>query len=267
MTFRLIDGLRRNHRARRAYLALRTVAAVQPAHRFVFDLATNRSVGTYRARRTGQLVSFRPRLDLQVAREQLTRSGYSPPPEVSTALGDFHPRRVLDLGANIGFFTLSVLARDVATHVVAVEPDPDNLAILRRNLDQNSLGASVEIVAAAAGTEVGQTRFAAGFRELGHVTDSPDGIAVDEVDFFDLASGCDHIKMDIEGGEWAILRDPRLADLGASTLVMEWHHRNAGVDDPAIEAERLLRTAGYQVVHCGREGGRVGELWAYRPTP
>ena len=252
---------------RRAYLALRTVAAVQPAHRFVLDLATNRSVGTYRARRTRPLVSFRPRLDLQVAREQLTRSGYLPPSEVRTALGDFHPRRVLDLGANIGFFALSVIARDATAFVVAVEPDPDNLAILRRNVDQNSFGDSVDVVAAAAGTQVGRTLFAAGIRELSHVTDSADGIAVDSVDFFDLAAGCDHIKMDIEGGEWALLRDPRLADLGASTLVMEWHHRNAGVDDPAIEAEKLLRTAGYQVVHCGREGGRVGELWAYRPTP
>src|SRR5205807_2152840 len=45
---------------------------------------------------------------------------------------------VFDIGANIGFFS-TLLSRWVGPEgrVVAVEPDPENLALLRRNLDEN----------------------------------------------------------------------------------------------------------------------------------
>ena len=259
-----VARVRRYRRVRFAYLALRTTMALSPRGRFLADVLCGRAIGTYRSRRTGLVVSLRPRFDLQVAREQLSMDGYQFPAQVRAAVGLCGPSRILDLGANIGLFTLNASARHRDASIVAVEPDPENAQLLRRNVTQNGLDSRVAIVEAIGGTAKGSAQFAVGNRELSHVTDDSDGVVLPVVDVFELARGCDHIKMDIEGGEWPILRDPRLADLDARTIVMEWHLRNAHVQQPRDEAERLLRSAGYEVVHCGREQFWAGELWAYR---
>lgn len=48
---------------------------------------------------------------------------------------------VLDVGANIGIFTLNVLLRaknnDVPVHIYAIEPEPHNLELLMQNLENN----------------------------------------------------------------------------------------------------------------------------------
>jgi FkbM family methyltransferase len=60
---------------------------------------------------------------------------------------------VLDVGANIGLYSLA-LSRAVGPsgRVIAVEPDPDNLALLRRNLQQN-VCSNVTVVEDALGDE------------------------------------------------------------------------------------------------------------------
>jgi FkbM family methyltransferase len=66
---------------------------------------------------------------------------------------------VLDIGANVGFFTV-LAARLVgpAGHVVAFEPDAANLARLRGNLVLNDI-ANVTVVEKAATNQEGQVRF------------------------------------------------------------------------------------------------------------
>src|SRR5207253_872959 len=54
----------------------------------------------------------------------------------------FEPRTfVIDAGANFGFFTvpLAVAARRVLGRVVAFEPIPTNVSVLRRNLVENAV--------------------------------------------------------------------------------------------------------------------------------
>ena len=60
---------------------------------------------------------------------------------------------VLDVGANIGLYSLA-LSRAVGPsgRVIAVEPDPDNLALLRRNLQANGC-TNVTVVEEALGDE------------------------------------------------------------------------------------------------------------------
>src|ERR1035438_1153468 len=43
-------------------------------------------------------------------------------------------RLVIDCGANVGYSSACFLSQYPNCHVVAVEPDPDNFAMLRRNL-------------------------------------------------------------------------------------------------------------------------------------
>ena len=81
----------------------------------------------------------------------------------------------------------------------------------------------------------------------------------------------DLLKMDIEGGEYAILDDPRFAGLRMRWLVMECH-RTAAVARPRGYCRRRLETLGYEVLP--RAGGeatgasveeeRTSVLWARR---
>jgi hypothetical protein len=53
------------------------------------------------------------------------------------------------------------------------------------------------------------------------------------------------LKMDIEGAEWDILTDPRLSELKARAIVLEWHSIGCPEPDPHKAAARLLVEAGY----------------------
>ena len=91
----------------------------------------------------------------------------------------------------------------------------------------------------------------------------PDAVRVPAVDLF-TARG-DLLKLDIEGGEWAILTDPRLAELEVDAIVLEWHHRHAPAADPGDAATSLLRDAGYTEIRQEAEYHSTGTLWAWRP--
>lgn len=102
-----------------------------------------------------------------------------------------------DVGANAGYYTL-MLAKSVGASgkVLAFEPEPENLAALRKHLDMNDIR-NVEIIAAAASELAGRGYFA-GSRALGHLDTS--GVPVSTVRLDDYPTA-DLIKMDIEGGE------------------------------------------------------------------
>ena len=94
--------------------------------------------------------------------------------------------------------------------------------------------------------------------------DGEDWVDVPVVDFF-AEPGADLVKIDIEGAEWALLSDPRLARLEARVIVMEWHALGCPDPDPACAAGRLLAGAGYVGQH--RVPGRFpscGTIWAWR---
>ena len=118
-----------------------------------------------------------------------------------------HPGQVMyDVGANVGFFTL------LGSHlvgpsgkVIAFEPLPRNVELLRRHIAMNSLD-NVTVVAAAVGDTAGTALF--------NVSPSPSmgrlgstGELSVEVTTLDLLVGRGEvpppalIKMDIEGGE------------------------------------------------------------------
>lgn len=260
--------------------------AVSPISAYALALLLGRpSVGKYESRRTGQTIFLRPRTDLHVTRELVVNDIYSPPDEVALALGARPNLSVLDLGANIGLFTLNVFHRwGGGVTVTAVEPDPANIELLYRNVHVNGHAGRVKVLEAAVGTADASAEFAGGLAELSQLShlanerarrQRHDRFTVGVVDFFPLARGHDFIKIDIEGAEWGILQDPRLRELEAVVLVLEWHLEGAGTSDCASEADRLLRIAGFEEIRhlspVGTEldglpptGPPAGGLWAWR---
>lgn len=126
---------------------------------------------------------------------------------------------VLDVGANIGFFS-TLLSRlcGPTGRVLAFEPEPANLALLRTNLAANGC-ANVTVVPCAAGAEAGTGTFSLddATGATGHLGGDPTAgelavgtgrlrlieTPVETIDGVVARGGVvpDVIKMDIEGGE------------------------------------------------------------------
>lgn len=117
----------------------------------------------------------------------------------------------LDLGANIGAF--SVLALAAGGQVVAVEPEPENLDMLASNLELNFDG-GYEILPHAVNTEdkavdlyLCQTQYNKSrhtlFPKKGRQAIQVDGVSLDTI--LNTYPEVNAIKMDIEGSEIPIL--------------------------------------------------------------
>lgn len=124
---------------------------------------------------------------------------------------------VLDVGANIGYYTL-IAARNIKGGIIyAVEPDPRCVELLKRNVTLNNLTDRVELHAIAFGDKVGTAKFLRSVafnvsripgedEELDHnaVVDVP----MVTLDDFLKDKGCDVnlIKCDAEGYEYFIVK-------------------------------------------------------------
>jgi FkbM family methyltransferase len=117
---------------------------------------------------------------------------------------------VLDIGANIGYYTL-IFARIVGEEgkVFAFEPDPDNLALLKRNLEINGYQNTI-LITKAVSNKTEKIKLYLAEDDLGdhRIYNSHDGrksIEIEAIkldDYFENYNGrIDFIKMDIQGAE------------------------------------------------------------------
>ena len=70
------------------------------------------------------------------------------------------PKRILDLGANIGMGSLYLSALFSEAQFVCVEPDPRNVPLLERNLRAN--GVRAQVMACAVGAKSGESNLRSG---------------------------------------------------------------------------------------------------------
>jgi FkbM family methyltransferase len=258
--------------------------AVTRSARFaVNELFLVRGIRRYRLRHSGQTLFLRHGvMDPYVVNEVIMERAYVPPPQVEEALRRVAAPRIVDVGAHIGTATLFLLNRFPTARVLAVEPQPEAAAMLRRTVAVNNLDGQCEVLQAAAGVADGNARMA-GYSAFAHFaradTTEPvdylpplrkyqaggaETVEVDVVDILPRLAGADLVKMDIEGAEWPIFRDPRFPSLGISALVLEYHPQGAPETDTAAAARRLLRDAGFTVGEPFRQYGPVGMIWAWR---
>jgi FkbM family methyltransferase len=195
--------------------------------------------------------------------------GYEPPPPVAMLFRDNHPRRILDLGANVGLFGVFALSRWPAATITSVEPDPENLPLLARCVQVNGASARWNVIAACAATAPGTVNFSGG--RFADSAIALDGEAVTgqvvAVDAFELLMDADFAKIDIEGAEWDVLLDPRFAAAAPAVVVMEWHQRGCPVQDAYAAVLDVFRRAGYEI--AGERPGsglQYGTVWAWRPS-
>lgn len=116
---------------------------------------------------------------------------------------------VLDLGANIGYYTL-LFAQLVGGQgkVFAFEPIPELFAMLNRNVELNSHRNVTTVRKAVSDRTMKGKIYVSSHRENHNLFDSTDNVGTVEVDMVSLddyfagwAGGIDFVKMDVEGAE------------------------------------------------------------------
>jgi FkbM family methyltransferase len=125
---------------------------------------------------------------------------------------------IIDVGANIGVLT-GLFACWVGQNgrVIAIEPEPVNVATLRRRMKRPDLAPIVEIVPAAAGDRNGRAQLRITPHHPGdhHVVTGPDSagdtIEVDSITLDDLLAARNRqcpslLKIDVQGAELSVLR-------------------------------------------------------------
>lgn len=118
----------------------------------------------------------------------------------------------LDVGSNIGSFT--VLASGVCGATSwAFEPDPDNLAALKRNISLNGLEDRVTVLEVAAGDTDGTVSFTRGMGTMNRIARSGEApgrqVPIARLDSLIGDRRPAMIKMDVEGHEEAVIRGAR----------------------------------------------------------
>lgn len=216
--------------------------------------------------------------DAHVLYEAVHDPFYTPPPAVRELLsnrdGDL---RVLDLGGNIGCFGLLLLDQYPSASLTAFEPDPSNLDVLKRCIAQNGYEEQWRVVEACATPADGETSFVGGQGALsrvplpGDVSGDAPTITVPTVDVFPYLDGIDLLKIDIEGGEWALLNDPRFETARPGAILLEWHTYDCPEDNPRRAAASHLEGLGYTILHekpppvpDSEPLYGAGTLWAWR---
>lgn len=156
---------------------------------------------------------------------------------------------ILDCGANIGISALNYKRRYPKARIIAFEPDPRIVGVLRRNLRKNGAD-DVMVVEAALWTRGGEMPFYCEGVDGSRIVSgsgSAGGTSVRTVDIADyLTEPVDLIKMDIEGAEFDVV--PHMADtLGlVENMVIECHLDNREIGRFARILE-TLGAAGYGV--------------------
>ena len=188
---------------------------------------------------------------------------YEPPPDLVSAVGE--PRAILDIGAAAGMFAAWALARWPSATITCIEPEPKMLESLHGLAA--ALPGRITIIEAAAGPSEGTVDFVDGWAGGSHIKADGEDLptrSIPQIDIFELLADADLVKMDIEGGEWPILKDQRMSRL-RGVLTMEYHRVGAPSLPARDAAADLLNQAGIASGFGESNFWGHGTLWAW-PT-
>lgn len=166
---------------------------------------------------------------------------------------------VLDIGANIGAFSL--LAAALGANVAAIEPDPDNIMAILQNLDRNpDLEQRVAVSQVAAAAESGMAQFDTDPPTAGRLADTGD-LTVRCLSLRDLVNQhgpISFLKVDIEGGEYSLFSPDSARDAlsGIRRASIEFHNTHGpGAFGRLIE--QLAEVGNTETIGAPSRGGMI----------
>jgi FkbM family methyltransferase len=251
----------------------RNLLAFPDALRYVLWVATGCRFNLWCRLKDGPRLHMRaaPSLDWETVYEIFRLRLYD------TGLDPGRVRRIVDVGANVGYSCLLWCWRFPRARVLAFEPHPVHLGLLGRHLEANGYADRVTLVRAAAASRA-STAFLVDADRCSTIVPAaapPPAerrlVEVASVDFFETAGAADIdlLKIDIEGGEYELLQDARFDTMATrlGAVLMEWHTHTADHLGPEWCIGRL-RGLGFdvQAVTPIAPGERTGLLLARKPA-
>jgi FkbM family methyltransferase len=160
---------------------------------------------------------------------------------------------VIDVGANIGLYTILAASRARDGRVIAIEPHPIAADRLARNVRMNSL-TNVDVHVAAAGAHRGEARLTADLDTVNHIvtsTETARSITVPVVPLDHIVapgSKVALVKLDAEGFEAEVLAGARrlLAEQAVSVWIVEVNGLGARYGSGDRSVIETLQRAGYE---------------------
>jgi methyltransferase, FkbM family len=168
------------------------------------------------------------------------------------------PQTIVDLGANIGLATLFFAARYPQAHLLAVEPYPPNVELLRRNLSALCAAGRCTIVDRAIWSS-NEKLGVADLASAGHVNQvkltadrrpcatTVRGITIAELIRAHHLETIDLLKVDIEGGETELLRGELSWLSRVGCIAIEFHDDSRA----ATGFDAIMSRYGFRIVSDG----------------
>lgn len=183
---------------------------------------------------------------------------------------------LVDVGANLGYFSLLWAALNRQNKCIAFEASPRNIPFLNKNIRNNGFESQIEVIPVAAGKEAGRLRFDLGPEEQTGwggfaAAGVGKGVEIDVVRIDEVVS-CDKpialLKVDIEGADaWALMGSEQL--LKTKTVRYVWFEQNKPrmkeLGIPLNAAQDFLSSLGYSSSPNGASSGDLVD-WTAIPN-
>lgn len=212
------------------------------------------------------ILKFRNGLNISMARggyggfyllfpEIFVDNCYEPTPDFAIQDG----WNVLDIGANMGFYSCKAGGAAKNVHLIAVEPVEGYYKTLKANLQSNNIRQGIALHAAAVGVPTDHVEITSWFTASGEqkvlMSDPPAGartltetvraMTLDEILTAGSMEHCDLMKMDIEGAEFSIFESiPSAVWNKIDRVVMETHETEKRTQQRLVD---VLTKQGFSV--------------------
>ena len=195
---------------------------------------------------------------------------------------------VLDIGANIGYYALMELNLIGDNgHLIAVEPSPSNVDLLKKNIALNGKKNNTRIISGAISSATGKAKFHLSyasnlntFHNYGTVTQHLSGETIDVntykvIDVLnedEIERGLDLIRMDVEGHEVDVLNgliDEIRSGKLLPAIVFETHISRYTKENDMSKTLKKLFNLGYKVKYMAsswEEGTLMINKYGYTET-
>lgn len=182
---------------------------------------------------------------------------------------------IIDIGANIGAFSLFAARAAKRSTVYAFEPMPSLYRILERNIGANRLGSRIEATPQGVWSRTGRLALflsatstsSHSVYEGGRTGGAVDIDVVSLADVFERRqiTRCDLLKMDCEGSEYEILYKAPREVLGRIREIRLEYHRPGLQSDHTFDSLRdFLLSHGFELTRWEAERETTGNAWFRR---
>ncbi|MEO6071315.1 MAG: FkbM family methyltransferase [Chitinophagaceae bacterium] len=157
---------------------------------------------------------------------------------------------IIDCGSNIGVSILYFKNLFPLSKIISFEPDENNFRLLSLNVEKNNLS-NVEVNKEAVWIKKGAISFESNATEGSHITEENQGhtnkvTAIRLADLLQQHSKIHFLKIDIEGAEWAVVKDCAHDLHRVENLFLEYHGK-ANETFKLAEIIDIIKETGFSV--------------------